>query len=80
MVRVRLAIPMAPAGLTRATSSGPGLTAFRQPVCYRHVTNPQPTDELAYAASCLGRLGILAAIAAVALWRRRELKHYLWSV
>ena len=25
-------------------------------------------------------IGILAAIAAVALWRRRELKHYLWSV
>ena len=24
-------------------------------------------------------VGILAAIAAVGLWRRRELKHYLWS-
>ncbi len=43
------------------------------------------TADLAAPAPATSRsdlllgLGILAAIAAVALWRR-ELKHYLWSV
>ena len=38
---------------------------------------PAPTTS---RTGLLIGLGILAAIAAVALWRRRELKHYLWSV
>ena len=38
---------------------------------------PAPTTS---RTGLLIGLGILAAIAALALWRRRELKHYLWSV
>ena len=38
-----------------------------------------PTPTTSRTGLLIG-LGILAVIAAVALWRRRELKHYLWSV
>ena len=41
------------------------------------ITAPAPTTS---RTGLLIGLGLLAAIAALALWRRRELKHYLWSV
>ena len=41
------------------------------------VAAPAPTTS---RTGLLIGLGMLAAIAAVALWRRRELKHYLWSI
>ena len=41
------------------------------------VAAPAPTTS---RTGLLIGLGLLVVIAAVALWRRRELKHYLWSV
>ena len=41
------------------------------------IAAPAPTTS---RTGLLIALGILAAIAALALWRRRELKHYLWSL
>ena len=51
--------------------------------CLNNVCNACTGNAPAPATSCTGLLiglGILAAIADIALWRRRELKHYLWSV
>ena len=41
------------------------------------VAAPAPTTS---RTGLLIGLGMLASIAAIALWRRRELKHYLWSI
>ena len=41
------------------------------------IAAPAPTTS---RTGLLIALGILAAIAALALWRQRELKHYLWSL
>ena len=41
------------------------------------VAAPAPSTS---RTSLLVGLGVLVAIALVALWRRRDLKHYLWSL
>ena len=70
--------PVPAGGLCTQSSQCDTCSFCLNDVCTQCAGNaPAPTTS---RSGLLIGLGILAAIAAVALWRRRELKHYLWSL